>query len=115
MHYSFEPKDRIYVKGYGFLPFAKNVGKDLSYKYSQKFLDSANKSTTDAIKTASKRTIQKTTEATADLTGNKIADKITKVWKTSQNNFESVKSEEHIPKKKDIYLQQNTDELRLVY
>ena len=103
MHYSFEPKDRIYVKGYGFLPFAKNVGKDLSYKYSQKFLDSANKSTTDAIKTASKRTIQKTTEATADLTGNKIADKITKVWKTSQNNFESVKSEEHIPKKK-IYI-----------
>ena len=33
-------------------------------------------STTDAIKTASKRAIQKTTEAIGDLIGNKIADKI---------------------------------------
>ena len=39
--------------------------------------DRAKKSTTDAIKTASKRTIQKTAEATGDLTRNKIADKIT--------------------------------------
>ena len=47
MRYSIEPKDRIYVKGYGFL------------------------------KTASKRAIQKTAEATDDLIGNKIANKIT--------------------------------------
>ena len=33
----------------------------------------------DAIKAPSKKAIQKTTEATGDLTGNKIADKITKV------------------------------------
>ena len=26
MRYSIEPKDRIYVKSYGFLLFAKNVG-----------------------------------------------------------------------------------------
>ena len=52
MRYSFESKDIIYVKGYGFLSFAKNIGKDLSNKYSQKRLDSAKKSTTDAIKTA---------------------------------------------------------------
>ena len=51
---SIEPKDRIYVKGYGLLSFPKNKGKTLSNKYGQKLLDSAKKSTTDAIKTASK-------------------------------------------------------------
>ena len=43
------------------------MGKSLSNKYVQKRLDSAKKSTTDAIKTASKRAIQKTAEATGDL------------------------------------------------
>ena len=81
MRYSIEPRDRKYVKGYGFLSFAKNICKSLSNKYGQKFLDSAKKSTTDAIKTTSKRAIQKTTEATGDLVGNKIADKITSISK----------------------------------
>ena len=58
MRYSIEPRD-IYVKRYGFLSFTKNMGKSLSNKYGQKLLDSAKKSTTDAIKTASKRAIQK--------------------------------------------------------
>ena len=57
----------MYVKGYGFLSFAKNMGKSLSNKYCQKLLDSAKKSTTDARKTASKRTIQKIADATGDL------------------------------------------------
>ena len=83
MRYSIEPRDRIYVKGYGFLSFAKNMGKSLSNKYGQKLLDSAKKSTRDAIKTVSKRAIQKTAEATGGLIGNKIADKITKVSKKS--------------------------------
>ena len=39
------------------------------------------KSTTDAIKTASKRAIQKTAEATGYLNGHKIADKIISVLK----------------------------------
>ena len=59
MRYSIEPRDRIYAKGYGFLSFAKNIGESLSNKYGQKLLDSIKKSTTDAIKTASKRAIQK--------------------------------------------------------
>ena len=59
MRYSTQPRDRIYVKGYGFLKFAKNIGKHLSNKYGQKLLDSGKKSTTDAIKTASKRAFQK--------------------------------------------------------
>ena len=86
MRYSIEPKNRIYVKGYGFLSFAKNTGKSLSNKYGQKLLDSAKKSTTDAIKTVSKRAIQKIAEATGDLTGNKTADKITSVSKEKSNN-----------------------------
>ena len=55
MRYSIEPKDRIYVKGYGFLSFAKNIGKNLSSKYGQKLLDNAKKSTTDAIKKCFKK------------------------------------------------------------
>ena len=64
MRYSIEPRDRIYVKGYGFLSFAKSMGtygtktaKNLRNKYGQKLLDNAKKSGTDAIKTASKRAI----------------------------------------------------------
>ena len=71
MQYSLEPRDRIYVKGYGVLSFARS----LSNKYGQKIIDTTKKSATDAIKTASKRAIQKTVEATGDLIGNKIADK----------------------------------------
>ena len=88
MRYSIEPKDRTYVKGYGFLSFTKNIGtyatkvaKNSNNKYSQKLVDSAKNSTTDAIKTASKRAIPKTAKATGDLYGNKIADKITKYFK----------------------------------
>ena len=59
MRHSIEPKDRIYVKGYGFLSFAKNMSKNLSNKYSQKPFNNERKSTPDAIKTASKRAVQK--------------------------------------------------------
>ena len=64
MRYSTEPRDWIYVKGYGFLSFAKIIGKNLSNKYGQKLLDSAKKSMMGAIKAALKRAIQKTAEAT---------------------------------------------------
>ena len=86
MRYSIKSRYRRYVTGYGFLSFAKSMGKNLSNKYGQKLVDSAKKSTTDAIKTASKRVIQKTAEATRDLIGNKIADKITSVSKPNDNN-----------------------------
>ena len=81
MRYSIESKGRIYVKRYGFLSFAKNMGTQLSSKYGQKLLESAKKSTTDAKKTASKRAIWKTAEATGNLISNNIADKITSVSK----------------------------------
>ena len=109
MRYSIEPRDRIYVKGYGFLSFTKNMGKSLSNKYGQKLFDSAKKSTTDAIKTASKRAIQKTAEATGDLIGNKIADKITSVSKKKsakelQNNDETKEEDVEVTTHKKRYI-----------
>ena len=86
MRYSIEPRDKIFVKGYGFLSFAKNICKSLSNKYGQKPLYSAKKSTMDVIKTASKRAIQKTAEATGDLIGNKIVDKIRSLSKKPNHN-----------------------------
>ena len=110
--YSVQPRGRIFVKGYGFLSFSKNIGKNigknisknLSSKYSQKLLDHANQSAKDALKTASKR--EKTADATVrfnwNLIENKIADKITRVSKTSPQN--NLKMNEKILKK-NIYLQ----------
>ena len=59
MCYSIEPRERRYVKGYGFLSFLKNTGKNISNKYGQKLVDSAKKSATDALKTAGIRAIKK--------------------------------------------------------
>ena len=115
MRYSIEPRDRIYVKRYGCLSFAKNMGKSLSNKYGQKLFDSAKKSTMDAIKTASKRAMQKTAEATGDLIGNKIADKITifskkKSNNNNKNNNEDVELTTH-KIRKDIYLPKKDSKL----
>ena len=73
MRYSTDPRFRKYVKGYGFLSFARNFGN----KYGKKLMDTATKTT----KTASKIVVQKTAEATRDLIGNKIADKINFIGK----------------------------------
>ena len=102
----------IYVKGYGFLSFAKNMGKNLSNKFGQKLIHNAKKPTTDTMKTASKREIQKTAETTGDLIGNKIADKITSVSKKSpkelQNDeMEAPKKKIHISRKKGNKLLMN--------
>ena len=97
MRYSIKPRDRTYVKEFGFLSFAKNMGKSLRNKYGQKFFDSAKNFTTDAIKPTSKRAIKKAAEATADLIGIKIADKITSVSKKPAkelDNNDETKEEE---------------------
>ena len=65
MCYLVQPRDRIFVKGYGFFSFAKNIGenigtnisKNLSGKYGQKLLNHAKQSATYALKTTSKRFI----------------------------------------------------------
>ena len=82
----------MFLKGYGFLFFTKNmdkivgknISKNLSSKYGQKLFDHAKQFVTDALKTVSKRAIQKkkkktTAEATGDLIYDKRANKIAKV------------------------------------
>ena len=108
MRYSIEPTEKRYVKGYGFLPFARN----LNNKYGQKLVDSAKKSATDAFEIASKRAIQKTAEVTGDLIGNKIADKITSYSKKPANDVSN-----EIPRERYISppeRQKIIDELRLI-
>ena len=128
IRYSVQPRDRIVVKGYGFLSFTKNVGKNIGKnisenlrgKYSQTLFDYAKQSATDALKTTSKQAIQKTIEGTGDLIGNKIANRITKVSKTSpQNNSETVTNEhdKEIPKERYISPEERQtiiDDLRLI-
>ena len=72
----------------------KNISKSLDSKYSQKRLDHAKQSATDAFKTSSKRVIQKRVEATGDLIGNRFADKITRASKTSPQNKSQINEEE---------------------
>ena len=97
--YLVQPRDRIIIKGYGLLFFAKNMGKNIgknisknvSGKYSQKCLDNAKQTAIYALKTSSERVIQKTAEAIGDLIGNKI----TKISKTSQRNNSELFTYEH--------------------
>ena len=84
MRYSIKPRERRYIKGYGFLSFARNFGN----KYGKKLMNTAIKTganfnskygkklTDTAIKI-----VHKSAEATRDLIGNKIADKITSASK----------------------------------
>ena len=98
----------------------KNRSKNLKGKYSQKLLDHAEQSGTDALKTTSKRVIQKTAEATGDLIGNKIANRIAQVSKHSQQNQSETVINEHdkeIPKERYISpeeWQKSIDDLRLI-
>ena len=109
MRYSIQPKFRKYVKGYGFLSFARKVND----KYGKKLIDAATKTGIDAAKTTSKRIVQKTAEATGDLFGNKIADKITSIGKPKEK--EKIKETKEI---EEIYIppekrHQIIDDLRL--
>ena len=51
MRYSIEPRDKVYVKRYGFMSFARRM----SNKYGKRLIVTAKKFATDAIKAASKR------------------------------------------------------------
>ena len=84
--YSIEPRARKYIKGCGFLSFARNV----SVKYGKKLLDSATKTGLDAIKTASKTLVHKTAETTGELAGYKIAEKLVKSKLVPVENSKSV-------------------------
>ena len=102
--YSDQPRDRIFVKGYGLV-----------------FFDQAKQSATDALKTISKRAIQKQQKLLViDLIGNKIYDKITKALQVlPQTNSETVTNEhdKEIREKRCISqekIQKSIDYLRLI-
>ena len=98
MRYSIEPRERRYVKGYG-------------------FLSSAKKSATDAFKIASKRAIQKTAEATGDLVRHTIANEIASISKKPASEPHSNAASNEIPKESYISPQERQkviDELRLI-
>ena len=133
MRYSIEPRERIYVKGYGFMPFARNFGNkygkklmntaiktgtNFNSKYGKKLKDTAIKTGKDFATIAGKKIVHKSAEATGDLLGNKIADKITtKPSKKSQNKeIQSDEVNNEIPKEKFISpkeRQKVIDELKL--
>ena len=115
MRYSIEPRGRVYVKGHGFMSFARSM----SNKCGKKLVDTAKKSATDAIKTASKRAIQKIAEATGDLVGNTISDKITSVSKKSNKKLPTTDEDVELTTPQKRYTspeekQKIIDELRLV-
>ena len=124
MRYLIEPIERGYVKGYGFLSYAKvaKLAKNLNNKYGQKLADYVKKSTTDALKIAGKRSIQKTVKAAADFVGNTTAKKIKSI--STELHSKNPASEPHsndisneVPKEKYISLQERQkiiDELRLI-
>ena len=113
MCYSIEPRERRYVKGYGFLSFARNF----SDKYSKSLMDKGIDVSKKFAKTAGKKILKKAAKATGDLIGNKIADKITSASKKSHN--EEIQSDEvnnEIPKERYISLKERQkiiDELKL--
>ena len=84
--YSIEPRTRKYVKGYGFLSFAR----DLSEKYGKKLLHTARKTELHAVKSDFKKVIYKTTEATGELIGNKISEKIGKPKPVPSENSRNI-------------------------
>ena len=69
MRYSIEPRERRFVKGYGFMSFARN--------FNDKYGKSLRNASKTFAKTAGKEILKETAKATGDLIGNKIADKIT--------------------------------------
>ena len=129
MTYNKDNQIRKYVKGYGFMIFAKNFGS----KYGKKFLSkgiSASKRIKDTTskfyqskygkmlknqesefgKIAGKKVLTKSAEATGDLIGPKIADKITSL-KVKDKSQKIIEEEEIIipPQKR----QQILNDLRL--
>ena len=126
--HSIHPRDPIFLKSYGFLSFAKNtikhkgknINKNLSGKYSQKLLNHAKRSATDARKTTSRKVIQKTAEGFGDLIGNQIADKVMKVSRTSPQNSLQLKMKQKILGmikrylKKKIYLRKKDRKLLMI-
>ena len=102
MRHSIEPRKRRYVKGYGFMSFARNFND----KYG-KFLRNASKT---FAKTAGKEILKETAKPTGDLIGNKIADKITAKSHNKDEVINGIPKQRYISPKER---QKIIDELKL--
>ena len=80
--YSIELRRSKYIKGKGFLPFARNIFD----WYGKKLLNTATKTRLDAARTASKKLVHKTAEKTVELKGNKITKPIGKPKRVPEVN-----------------------------
>ena len=102
MRYSIEPRERRYVKGYGFMSFARNFND----KYSKSLIDLSK----TFANTAGKKILKETAKATEDLIGNKIADKITAKPHNKDEVINGIPKERYIsPKERHKII----DELKL--
>ena len=114
MTYSKDNQIRKYVKGYGFMSFAKNFGSKYGKKFLNKGISASNriKDTASTFnqskygkaiknqgsefgKIAGKKILTKSAKATGDLIGSKIADKITSL-KVKDKPQEIIEQEEII-------------------
>ena len=102
MRYSIEPRERRYVKGYGFMSFARKF----SDKYSKSLMDLSK----TFAKTAGKKILKETAKATGDLIGTKIADKITAKPHNKDEVINGIPKERYISAKER---QKNINELKL--
>ena len=102
MRYSIESRERRYVKGYGFMFFARNFHD----KYSKSLMDVSK----TFAKTAGKKTLKETAKATGDLIGIKIADKITAKPHNKDEVINGIQKERYISPKER---QKIIDELKL--
>ena len=102
MCYSIEPRERRYVKGYGFLSFARNS--------NDKYCKSLRNASKTFPKTAGKEILKETAKVTGDLIGNKIADKITAKPHNKDEVINGIPKERYISPKE---IQKIIDELKV--
>ena len=102
MRYSIEPRGRRYVKGYGFMSFARN--------FNEKYGKSLRNPSKTFAKTAGKEILKETAKATGDLIGSKIAGKITAKPHNKDEVINGIPKERHISPKER---QKIIDELKL--
>ena len=95
--YSIQHRDRILVKSYGFLSFAKNLGWNINVKlrdkYKQRMLAAYQERLNYAEQSAS-NAFKKVAEITGDLIGNKTANKIIKTSLLRNNSETDSEAEE---------------------
>ena len=102
MRYSIEPRERRFIKGYGFMSFARNFSDKYKKSLMDKGIDVGKKFT----KTAGKKILKETAKATGDLTGNKILIRL----QVHQKNHSQMKLIMKY-RKKDIFIPMKDKEL----